>query len=225
MAVLHIFDMDGTLLKGSTASLQIARVLNRVESLVALEARLSTGEIDTKMFAKALRQMWQDLTSSVVESAFHSSPWLMGIRDVCADIRARGERSAVITMSPNFFATLLIDLGFDEVIASRFPPLPFAGAVDIADILTPEDKVRVVRKLCADYAIERECCVAYGDSLSDAPLFKYLDATVAVNADDHLTSIASAIFRGSDLRDAYAIGRSLIPPSCGVEMAEPGNSC
>jgi phosphoserine phosphatase len=47
---LHVFDMDGTLLKGTTASLQIARHLGCTRELAGLEARFAAGEIDTRGF-------------------------------------------------------------------------------------------------------------------------------------------------------------------------------
>jgi phosphoserine phosphatase len=207
---LHVFDMDGTLLEGTTASLQIARHLGATEELVELEARFAAGDIDTRGFAAAVHALWGDLTPSAVADVFGASPWLTGIREVCADIRERGERSVVITMSPDFFARHLLDLGFDDVMASRFPALPFLEPLDPANILTPRDKVRIVENMCEQYGISRSQCVAYGDSMSDAPLFRHLTRTVAVNADHHLTELAALSYRGNDLAEAYALGRALL---------------
>lgn len=210
MGILHVFDLDGTLLRGSTASLQVARMLGGVEDLVALEARFTTGEIDTRGFAVAVHRMWRDLTPAVVAAAFASSPWLAGIPEVCADIRRRGEWSAVVTMSPDFFASQLLGMGFDEVVASRFPPPPFTAPIDPTGILTPADKVRVVEELRGRYELAKTHCVAYGDSMSDAPLFRHLHATVAVNADEHLDGLAAATYHGDDLTEAYTLARTLI---------------
>jgi phosphoserine phosphatase len=210
VGILHVFDMDGTLLRGSTASLQVARMLGGVEDLVALEARFTAGEIDTRCFAVAIHRLWRNLTPAVVAAAFASSPWLAGIPEVCADIRSRGEWSAVITMSPDFFASYLSGMGFDQVVASRFPPPPFAAPIDPAGILTPIDKVRIVENLRARYGLPQSRCIAYGDSMSDAPLFRHLNATVAVNADAHLNGLAAVPYHGDDLTEAYALARTLI---------------
>lgn len=215
MGILHIFDMDGTLLRGSTASLQLAEVLSDVPRIITLEAQFAAGDIDTQGFSIAIHQMWRALTTTTVKTAFAASPWLTGIREVCADIRQRGERSAVITMSPDFFANHLRDLGFDEVVASRFPPLPFTTPLDPDGILTPADKVRVTEELRARYALAPSRCVAYGDSMSDAPLFRHLSLTVAVNADHHLAGLAAASYRGDDLSGAYDLARTLITSSAG----------
>ena len=58
-------------------------------------------------------------------------------------------------MSPDFFARHLLELGFDEVVASRFPALPFAEPLDPANILTPGNKVRIVAEMCGRYGLSR----------------------------------------------------------------------
>ncbi|MEV4359894.1 hypothetical protein [Nonomuraea sp. NPDC049625] len=99
MGILHIFDMDGTLLAGSTASLEIARHTGTTPRLLEMEARFAAGELDTRGFSAALPGLWADLTPQVVAAAYAAAPWLGGIAEVCADIRARGEHSLVITMA------------------------------------------------------------------------------------------------------------------------------
>ena len=147
-----------------------------------------------------------ELVAEVVADA----PWIEGIEEVCRDIASRGERSMLITMSPNFFSDHLCARGIDVVRASRWPPLPFAGSVDPAGILSPADKVRLAEEERAAHGLPRSACVAYGDSMSDLPLFAVLDNTVAVNADSELERAARVAYRGEDLREAYAHGRSLL---------------
>jgi hypothetical protein len=62
VTTLHIFDMDGTLLRGTTANLEIARHLGSTEQLVELEARFAAEEIDTRGFSAAIHKLWRDLT-------------------------------------------------------------------------------------------------------------------------------------------------------------------
>lgn len=208
VTALHVFDMDGTLLFGTTASREIASMHGSESQLLTLERRFAAGQIDTRAFAAAIHQLWHDLRPDLVAAAFAASPWMTGVVDVCADIRARGEVSAVITMSPDFFAQHLTTWGFDTVVASVFPALPFVDMIDPARILTPEHKVLVVDDLLRQHAVPRSRCVAYGDSMSDAPLFRSLEATVAVNADQHLAGLAASEYRGDDLFEAYQLGRA-----------------
>ncbi len=204
---LHVFDMDGTLLRETTASLEIARALRCEEQLVDLEARFRRREIDTPGFARGVHRLWSALTEDGVLTAFEQSPFLTDIPRVCDDIRSRGEYSMVVSMSPDFYARLLLRFGFDEVVASRFPPLPFASPIVSGDILTPEDKVDIVERERLRRGVEPENCVAYGDSMSDAPLFRHLTNTVAVNGDDQITGMAAASYTGTSLWEAYSLAR------------------
>ncbi|MBV2364915.1 HAD family hydrolase [Streptomonospora nanhaiensis] len=210
MSHLHVFDMDGTLIHGTSAATQIARTCGTEAELLDLERRFSAGEIDTRAFSATLHALWSELTEEHVERAFAAAPFLAEIREVCADIRARGEHSLVITMSTDFFARRLLDFGFDEVVASRFPALPFREPLDPADVLTPQDKVRVTEEARTRAGIPLERCVAYGDSLSDAPLFGHVPHSVAVNADHHVARLARARYRGTSLMGAYVRGRALL---------------
>jgi len=79
---------------------------------------------------------------------------------------------------------------------------------DPAGILTPDDKPRLVADELATAGIPDSRCVAFGDSMSDAPLFRTLHHTVAVNADDHLRHLAAAHYTGGDLWSAYELGRT-----------------
>ncbi|MFL6105363.1 MAG: haloacid dehalogenase-like hydrolase, partial [Marmoricola sp.] len=90
------------------------------------------------------------------------------------------------------------------------PPQPFALPFDPGGTLVPEDKVRLVHAELADLGLDPRSSVAYGDSVSDLPLFQTLDLTVGVNPTPALAAIATATYVGRDLREAYALGRALL---------------
>lgn len=206
MGKLHLFDMDGTLLYGTSANVELARELGLVAEFQALDARFAAGEIDSPAYARQAYAMWQELTVERVATAFAAAPWLAGIREVWADIRARGEYCAVISMSPEFFVRHLLEWGAHATYGGRFPALPFGGVpLDISGILVPESKVLIADQLCARYGVTRAECVAYGDSTSDALLFDVVPVSVAVNGDHHVSDIATLSYTGRDLRDAYAL--------------------
>jgi phosphoserine phosphatase len=205
--------MDGTLLRGTTASLELARQLGCEPQLLELEESFARGDIDTRAFSLAAATLYEPLTAEVVAEVFRASPWIPGLPDVLADIRARGEYSLVVTMSPDFYADGLRELGADEVVASRFPPLPLRVMPDPAGILTPEDKVTIVNRVLVGYGLSTRQCLAYGDSGSDIPLFRHLPITVAVNAGVELASLATVRYEGEDLREAYELARAQLPGS------------
>ncbi|MET7763540.1 HAD-IB family phosphatase [Streptomyces sp. NPDC005393] len=205
MTRLHLFDLDGTLIHGSAAAIEISRQLGLERQIGALERAFAGGELSPAQFAERACALWAGLTEAQVLAAFEGAPWLAGIREVWADIRARGERCAVISLSPGFFVERLLEWGADATHGSAWPSVPFREPVNPAGILTPAAKVRIADELCAKFGLTRADCVAYGDSMSDAELFTVVPFSVAVNADHHVSEIASCAYTGRDLREAYEL--------------------
>ncbi|MFB7630659.1 HAD family hydrolase [Streptomyces sp. NPDC056149] len=209
MSKLHLFDMDGTLLHGSAAAVEIARQLGLDREIAELERAFAARELTPAGFAQRACDLWAaELTEEHVAVAFEGAPWLAGIREVWADIRARGERCAVISLSPGFFVERLLDWGVDTAHGSRWPAVPIRTPVEPAGILSSSAKVRIADELCARYGLGRDDCVAYGDSMSDVELFAVVPESVAVNADHHVSDLATYAYAGRDLRAAYELVRT-----------------
>lgn len=200
---LHLFDLDGTLIRGSAAAVEISRQLGVSAEIAELEREFLTSGLAPDEFAVRARELWAELTAAQVETAFEGAPWLAGIREVWADIRARGDYCAVITLSPDFFVERLLPWGAHATHGSRWPALPFTGPVDRAGILDTAAKVRIANELCTRFGVRLEDCVAFGDSMSDAAIFASVPRAVAVNADHHLAGLATHTYRGGDLREAF----------------------
>jgi phosphoserine phosphatase len=206
MSKLHIFDMDGTLLRGS-ACLELSRNLGRFEAVNALEEQWAKGELSHMGYWEACLPLWEGMDDAVIDKTFASTSWLSGIEMVWSDIADRGEYSAVITQSPQFFVDRLLAWGVGTV---RGAHVTAGVAPDPEKVITPQDKVPIALELMKRHGVTRDDCVAYGDSTSDIPLFKVLPRTVAVNGSDALRQIATVAYEGDDLWGAYLLGRSLL---------------
>ncbi|MET9957274.1 HAD-IB family phosphatase [Streptomyces sp. NPDC006339] len=204
---LHLFDLDGTLIRGSAAAVEISRQLGLSEEIEKLEQDFLLRGLAPDEFAVRARELWAELTEEHVTAAFEGAPWLTGIREVWAEIRAEGGHCAVISLSPDFFVERLLEWGADAAHGSRWPAVPFTEPVHRPGILNASAKVRIAGELCARFGVEPADCVAYGDSMSDAELFALVPETVAVNADHHLAHLARHSYAGADLREAYALVR------------------
>lgn len=210
MARLHLFDLDGTLLYGSSAPLEISRQIGLEAETIAIEKAISAGRIGPPEYATRVHALWAHLTEAHVAAAFAGAPWLSDIKDVWAEIRGNGDYCAVISLSPSFFVERLTGWGAHAAHGSRFPALPFAEPVDLAGILSAAAKVQIADRLCEEFGVGRVDCVAYGDSLSDKDLFGAVPVSVAVNADQHLTGIATYSYVGRSLREAYELARQAL---------------
>jgi phosphoserine phosphatase len=208
--------MDGTLLRGTTASTLVAAVLGKVEELAALELRFASGEHSTLEFARALHDICGIVESEVVAEAFATAPVLRNLEAVLGDIHAHDERACLITMSPDYFAELFLPYGFDAIYASRHPRDP-SVAFDPDGILAFEDKPRLAAAFCAEHGFRLGEAVAYGDSMSDVPLFATVGYGISVNGDRHLEAICDSAIEGDDLWPAYQLARRYID---GEELAE-----
>ena len=199
---LFVFDMDGTLLIQTTACVEIAKATGTLHHLDRLEEQFARGEIDAFCFAQQIGALWGSLDSQLIRRAFEATPKLNNIKTVTDLIRRAGGTSCLITMSPDFFAHLFYDYGFDFIGASEFPK---SAEEKIAreKILNPQDKAVLVRKWCDQLNLEMNHCVAFGDSMSDYLLFQELEHTVSVNGDPTLKRLARYHYEGLDLNDAF----------------------
>lgn len=218
MSKLHIFDMDGTLLRGA-ASVELCRHLGKLTEADAVEQAWVRGEITDVQFWELMLPLWDGLDEDEIDRAFRAAPWIDGVAEVFADIAARGEHSAVISQSPLFFVRRLKDWGADAVYGAGVEPGGRAGK-DL--LITAEDKVSIGEHLMQEHGLTTEDCVAYGDSTSDVGLFGRLRYTVAVNGNERICELAAATYTGADLREAYAMGRALL---AGSESVASGGAC
>jgi phosphoserine phosphatase len=204
--VLHVFDMDGTLLSGA-ATVELARHFGKLEAGEAVEARFLAGAISDNEFWQTLLDICAEASEADLDAAFHAAPWMQGVAETFADIRARGETAIVISQSPTFFVRRLEAWGAHETYGSQVEI-----GVPLADdaTLSAEAKVAITEAALSRLELGPDRCVAYGDSGSDVGLFRWLPHTVAVNAAPAITELAAAHYVGADLQEAYALGRGLL---------------
>lgn len=205
MAILHIFDMDGTILEGS-ACVHLSEHLGCLKEINVIEEAWSRGEVGHVEFYELCLPLWRELDDAAIMEVFRKSPWRKNLIKVFDDIATRGELSAVITLSPQFFAQHLKGWGATSTHgADVHMDRPLAPE----QVSTPEDKVQIAKSLLQAHGLEPAQCVAYGDSSSDVPLFRILPNTVSVNASEPLKSLASLNYEGDDMWEAYQLARQL----------------
>ncbi|WP_051717681.1 HAD family hydrolase [Streptomyces sp. NRRL F-5727] len=187
---LAVFDMDGTLIPGTTACRQIGLAAGDVATVERLEREYRAGLIDSTAFADHCLTSWERAGDGLYRTAFAGCPKIGGLEEALARLRARSYVTCLITMSPRPFAELFD--GFDHVFASTYP----------TDILDPEDKPLIVDRLRRRLGLRLDQVVAFGDADSDVPLFRALTRTVAVNSTPNLRELAAHHYDGDDIAHA-----------------------
>jgi phosphoserine phosphatase len=203
---LHVFDMDGTLLRG-TATVELARQMGQLEVGEEIERRWVEGTISDNDFWLKLLEICQHATAADLQDAFEKAPWMDGIAETFADIKARGEEAIVISQSPNFFVRGLELWGASETHGSA---VELGQPLGNSATLMPMVKVIITETALAERNLSPTDCVVYGDSSSDVELFKTFPNSVAVNPTPLLAPLAATRYVGTDIREAYALGRQLI---------------
>jgi phosphoserine phosphatase len=198
--------MDGTLLTGS-ACLEISRYVGQIDAVNDIEDRWGRGEVGHVEFYELCIPLWNGFTAGDLDEVVRLTHWLDRVAEVFADITGRGEHSAVISLSPQFFVDRLIEWGVHTAHGAR---VQAGSAVDPELVLTPASKVGIVEELLDGYGLDAKDCVAYGDSSSDIPVFGRLSNTVSVNGTESLRAVAARHYEGRDLWEAYQMGRSLL---------------
>ncbi|UIX32660.1 HAD family hydrolase [Streptomyces sp. GQFP] len=120
MTRLHLFDLDGTLLHGSAAPVEISRQLGLDREIAELERDFAMRRVEPAEYARRVRLLWAELTEARVDAAFVGAPWLLRIRETWAEIRDRGEYCAVVSLSPSFFVERLTGRARGARLCERF---------------------------------------------------------------------------------------------------------
>lgn len=187
---LVVFDMDGTLLPGTTAAQEISREAGVLQDIQDLEEQYYQDKLNSFEFSKRALSLWNAAGPSVFQTAWQGSPKLKNIRSTIATLKKKGVTTMLVTMAPLEFARNFDAI--DHIYGSRYGE----------EIINPEDKPQIVMALAKAQGIPLEKVIAFGDSHSDIPLFRIVENTVAVNGTKEIQEIAKYSYDGPDLMAA-----------------------
>ena len=103
------FDLDGTLLPGTSVSRVTAEWLGRHGALDELEDRYAAGEISNAEIATTSAGWFAGRTPQDVAAALERAPWIAGIQETVAALRAAGTYVVLATVTWRFVAAMVGD--------------------------------------------------------------------------------------------------------------------
>ena len=210
--LLACFDLDGTLIPGTTTCLHLAARLGHLETLTQLESQYSSGHISNDEVADALAPHYAGLSIETMHSHLDSIPVINGISAVVATLASLGIDSLICTVTWRFAAQILaarygfVGASGNEMRLSQ--PGVLSGR--ISKYFDEYDKRAFVRSYCAERGIPMSRVFAVGDSRSDIPLFGAVGFSVALNATATAAAAASVAIQTNDLTDVLKLVPGLL---------------
>ena len=200
------FDVDGTLVPGTSSSAFLAGFLGHRDELVKAEDAYAAGALDNRQVSELDAAGWAGVSEKRVAAWLDGLPLVGGIAETLAWCRGNG------------LVPVLATLAWSPVgghLAGRFGFHGFCGPG--LETASGRFTGRVARHFDEydkrDYALARarelglgpRSCGAVGDSRSDLPLFASVGLSVAFNASQGARAAAAVAVDDGDLRGVLPV--------------------
>lgn len=195
-----VFDLDGTLIRSTSASQFLAQQMDKTEEMEELERQFRSGEISNSVIADASAKWFTDVAIDDVWSSLANAPWIDGLDETIAELRASSSRLVLATVTWRFAAEMLLQRGFDDVCGTEMDASNGTLSGRVGRYFDEHDKARFIEQWCAERSIPLKDVAAVGDSRSDVPLFGRVGRAIALNATADARSAANVSIDTDDLR-------------------------
>ncbi|WIX92904.1 HAD-IB family phosphatase [Amycolatopsis sp. DG1A-15b] len=197
MRGLVCFDVDGTLVPGTSSCAWVAAALGHEAELVAAEAAYVAGRMTNQEASVIDARGWAGHTEAEISARLETLPLVDGIAETVAWCHDHGLRPILTTLAWTPVGRML---------AGRFGFAAYCGPVPEAE--DGRYTGRVAEHLDEygkrDFALSQgfapQRCAAVGDSRSDLPLFAAVGTSIGFNAAPAARAVATHVVDGPDLR-------------------------
>ncbi|MGW5723816.1 HAD family hydrolase [Amycolatopsis sp. NPDC003865] len=194
---LVCFDVDGTLVPGTTSCAWVAAALGHEAELVAAEAAYDAGLMTNQEASVIDARGWAGHTEAEIEARLETLPLVGGIAETVAWCHDRGLRPILTTLAWTPVGRMLAArFGF----AAYCGPVPEAGNGRYTGRVARHFDEFGKRDFALAQGIAPERCVAVGDGRSDLPLFAAVGMSIGFNASAAARAVATHLVDGDDLR-------------------------
>jgi phosphoserine phosphatase len=201
-----VFDLDGTLLRGTTVSLLLAEWLGQTTEIAELERAFHAHEIANSVVAETSARWLAGQRTADVWRVLAEGPWIDGMADTFQALRSAGASLLLGTITWSFAAEMLRErYGFAAVSGTEMQAADgiLSGTVD--RYFDEHDKARFVEEWCTQKGFSMCQVAAVGDSRSDIPLFRRVGLSIALNATPNAQEAATHVLDTDDLRDVLTL--------------------
>jgi phosphoserine phosphatase len=194
------FDVDGTLVPGTTSTRYLARWLGHLDDLVAAENGYAAGELSNHEVCVRDARGWRGHLTADVETWLDGLPLVGGIVETVDWCRAHRLEPHLATLAWEPVGRHLTRrYGFAGFCGPRLVTVDgrYTGAVEHS--FDEYDKLASAVAVAAKAGVPLSACAAVGDSRSDLPLFAAVGFPIAFNATPVAQRSARHVVDGDDL--------------------------
>jgi phosphoserine phosphatase len=194
------FDVDGTLVPGTSSSQFLARTLGHLDDLVIAEAGYDAGELSNQEVCVRDALGWRDHSVADVEAWLRDLPLVRGISETVDWCRAHRLEPHLATLAWEPVGLHLARrFGFAGWCGPRLVVVGDRYTGDVERHFDEYDKLAAAAAVAAAAGVPLSACAAVGDSRSDLPLFANVGLPIAFNASPAVKAAAAHEVDGDDL--------------------------
>lgn len=196
------FDMDGTLIKGTTSNLFYAKLLDVENEVIDLENLLREEKIDSGEFMVKVSVIMKGLTINYVKENFNLLPVVKGIKETVDFFKRLRIMPIIVTTSNILFAECFKEeYGFERVYGTKHKILEGGKIGRGIEVCSKKHKIQHVNELVLNMGGTMKNVIAIGDSFSDIPLFSEVACSIAYNYDPLLADKANIYVKSDNIYD------------------------
>ncbi|GAB2581846.1 phosphoserine phosphatase SerB [Streptomyces capparidis] len=195
------FDVDGTLVPGTSSSLFLAGFLGHREELAEAEDAYARGALDNRQVSELDAAGWAGVSEDQVSGWLDALPLVPGTAETVTWCRRHGLVPVLATLAWSPVGGHLTDrFGFHAFCGPRLETADGRFTGRVARHFDEYDKRDFALAQARQLGLAPRSCGAVGDSRSDLPLFASVGVSVAFNASAGAREAATVTVDDDDLR-------------------------
>lgn len=211
------FDVDGTLVPGTSSSQHLASFLGHGTELRAAEADYAAGRLSNQQVSVLDAEAWAGCTPEQVDGWLTGLPLVDGIAEVVQWCHEHDLVAPLATLAWEPVGRHLVArYGFDGASGPALEVRHGSYTGEVARHLDEDGKRDHALAVAARHHLPAQRCAAVGDSRSDLPLFAAVGLSIAFNGSAGLRAVASTSIDGDDLRDVLPALAAWVTDTGGV---------
>ncbi|MFJ4686886.1 HAD family hydrolase [Streptomyces sp. NPDC088789] len=194
------FDVDGTLVPGTSSSVFLAGFLGHRDELARAEDAYASGDLDNRQVSELDAEGWAGVREEHVLGLLDGLPLVTGIAETVGWCRRNGLVPVLATLAWSPVGGYLTDrFGFLTFSGPRLETVGNRFTGRVARHFDEYDKRDFALAQARALGLAPDSCAAVGDSRSDLPLFASVALSVAFNASPGARAAATVTVDDGDL--------------------------